>query len=60
MMMYKGKIANEFGEVIGSYWFRPSMNCFTLRVWRINLNGFTEEGIRRWCLEHDCQWWEGE
>lgn len=59
-MMTNGKIANEYGEVIGAYWYQPSMNCFTLRLYGINRDGYTEEGIRQWCLDHDCQWWEGE
>lgn len=57
-MMYKGQIANEYGEIIGAYWYRPSMNAFTLRLYGVNRNGYTEEGIHAWCLAHDCQWWE--
>lgn len=59
-MMNKGQIANEYGEVIGAYWYRPSHNSFTLRLYGVNRDGYTEEGIRAWCLAHECQWWEEE
>ena len=57
-MLNKGKIANEFGEVIGAYWYRPSMNAFTLHLYGVNRNGYTEEGIVNWCISYGCQWWE--
>lgn len=58
MMMTSGKIANEYGEVIGAYWYCPSTGHYTLRLYRVNREGYTEEGIRAWCLGNDCQWWE--
>ena len=59
-MMMNGKIANEYGEVIGAYWYNPSMMAYTLRLYHINREGYTDQGIRDWCLAHDCQWWEEE
>lgn len=57
-MLTKGKILNEFFETIGTYWYRPSMGRFTLRLYGVNRDGYTEEGIIAWCLTHDCYWEE--
>ena len=51
--MFKGNLFNEFGEKIGSFWYRPSMMAYTLRLYHINTNGWTLEGIQRKANELD-------
>ena len=57
-MLNKGEILNEYGETIGTYWYRPSMDRYTLRLYGVNRNGYTEEGIINWCLTYNCYWTE--
>lgn len=59
-MMFKGEIANEFGEVIGRYWFEIPAGSYVLRLYGVNRYGYTAEGIRRWCLDNGAQWWESD
>ena len=47
MLMTKGNLFNEFGEKVGSFWYRTGMNAYTLRLYRVNRNGYTLEGIQR-------------
>ena len=56
--MGKGKIANEYGEIIGAYWFDRARNSYTLRLYHTNIYGYTPEGIIDWCNRYDCIWWE--
>lgn len=44
----KGNIVNEFGEKVGSFWFRSGMNAYTLCWHGIRRNGYTLEGIQAW------------
>ena len=44
----KGIITNEFGEKVGSFWYRPSMMAYTLCYHGIRRNGWTLEGIQAW------------
>lgn len=57
-MLNKGKIANEYGEIIGAYWYRFSTNTFTLRVYGNNREGYTEDGIIQFCNKYNLLWWE--
>ena len=49
--MFKGILTNEFGEKVGSFWFRSGMGAYTLRLYRHNSNGWTLEGIERKAME---------
>lgn len=55
-MMGKGKIVNEYGEIIGAYWFDYARNSYTLRLYHTNIHGYTPEGIIDWCNRYDCIW----
>ena len=46
-MMFKGEIVNEFGEVLGRYWFRSSTCHYALSLYHgaIRRDGLTEEGL---------------
>ena len=57
-MLIKGKIANEFGEIIGAYWYDGASCSYVLRVFNYNRYGYTEQGIIDWCNHCDCQIWE--
>ena len=46
-MKFNGIITNEFGEKVGSFWYRPSMMTYTLRLYGINRYGWTLEGIEK-------------
>ena len=50
-MKFNGIITNEFGEKVGSFWYRPSMMAYTLRLYGINRNGYTLDGIERKALD---------
>ncbi len=50
-MKFKGIITNEFGEKVGSFWFRAGMNAYCLRLYGHNSNGWTLEGIERKAME---------
>jgi len=44
----KGHIEDEFGEVVGKFWYRPSMMSFTLQWHKVFRDGYTLEGIKQW------------
>ena len=54
---FKGIITNEFGEKVGSFWYRPSMMAYTLCWHGIRRNGWTLEGIQAWAdrLEYNVE-----
>lgn len=47
-MERNGKIVNEFGEQVGSYWFRIWMNAWSFIWLGCRFNGYTLEGIAAW------------
>jgi len=51
MLNRKGKIRNEFGEVLGVYWYEEGQNRYTISLYhgKVIHRGFTEEGLVRWC-----------
>ena len=56
--MFKGKIANEFGEVVGYYWYLDSQYGYCLNWLNTMTRGWTLEGIREWAKKLDYQVWE--
>lgn len=47
-MLFKGSIVNEFGDVVGRYWYREGMNALTINWCGIRADGFTDEGLKSW------------
>lgn len=46
--MFKGIIGNEFGDIVGRYWFRSGSGTYTLMWHGIRRDGWTLEGIQAW------------
>lgn len=46
-----GKIYNEFGELVGKFYFMKSTNNYALVLYGIKRYGYTLEGIYNKCLE---------
>ena len=44
----KGIISDEFGDKVGSFWYRSGMKAYTIQWHGIRLNGYTLEGIFQW------------
>ena len=48
MLYTKGEFHNEFGEVVGKFWYRPSTMSYT-RIWHgLRSEGWTLEGLKKW------------
>jgi len=47
-MLNKGSIVNEWGEVVGRYWYWSGMNRFSMNWLGCKSNGWTEEGLAAW------------
>ena len=47
-MLTKGSIVNEFGEVVGRYWWREGQNTISVSWLGVFTDGWTDEGLAKW------------